>query len=83
MAGNGALKRVQKALDALAELGPPLPRMTPLGSSGRMWGGPCGGGPGREGATWTRIGALYGTSKRNAQQRFGARAHRTDSDAFD
>ncbi|GAA4555074.1 hypothetical protein [Pseudonocardia xishanensis] len=25
------------------------------------------------GVSWTKIGALYGTSKQNAQQRFGAR----------
>lgn len=84
MAGNGGLKRVQKAIDALADAVEPLEALAAarqLREAAEEVERVRAQEARAAGATWTRIGALYGTSKQNAQQRFGARSARAASEA--
>jgi len=76
MSGQGGLKRVQKALDALGAADTPLAALAAareLRAAAEEVERHRAAAAREAGVSWTKIGALYGTSKQNAQQRFGAR----------
>jgi hypothetical protein len=73
MAGQG-LKRVQKALDALAEAQTPLEALAAareLRHAAEEVERDRAAAAREAGVSWTKIGVVYGTTKQNAQQRFG------------
>ncbi|WP_181781284.1 hypothetical protein [Pseudonocardia pini] len=79
MAGQGGLKRVQKAIDAFAAAESPLDELAAareLRAAAEEVERTRAAAAREAGVSWTKIGALYGTSKQNAQQRFGAAARR-------
>ncbi|GAA1864438.1 hypothetical protein GCM10009836_50980 [Pseudonocardia ailaonensis] len=73
MAGVGP-KQVQKALEALAEAASPLEALAAAREL-RMMAEEVERARAAEaraaGVSWSKIGALYGTTKQNVQQRFG------------
>jgi hypothetical protein len=73
MAGQG-LKRVQKALEALAEAQTPLDELAAareLRHAAEEVERARAAAAREAGVSWTKIGVVYGTTKQNAQQRFG------------
>ncbi|MEU7812548.1 hypothetical protein [Pseudonocardia sp. NPDC049154] len=75
MSADGGLKHVQKALDALAAAGSPLEALAAardLRRAAEEVERRRAAEAREAGASWSKIGALYGTTKQNVQQRFGA-----------
>jgi hypothetical protein len=75
VSADGGLERVQKALDALAGAGSPLEALAAardLRLAAEEVERRRAAEARAAGASWSRIGALYGTTKQNVQQRFGA-----------
>lgn len=69
-------KRVQKALEALDVAESPLDALAAareLRHAAEEVEREQAAEARAAGVSWTKIGALYGTSKQNAQQRFGAK----------
>ena len=74
MVARGPHKHIEKALKAMA---PPADPLAALDAARQLreaaeeaeWA--CARDARASGVTWARIGALYGTSKQNVQQRFG------------
>jgi len=70
------LKRVQKAIEAIDAAGTPLEALAAareLRHAAEEVERERAAAAREAGTSWTKIGALYGTSKQNAQQRFGAK----------
>lgn len=71
---------MQKALDALAAAGNPLEALAAardLRRAAEEVERRRAAEAREAGASWSKIGALYGTTKQNVQQRFGAARKRT------
>ncbi|MDN5914741.1 MAG: hypothetical protein L0I76_06470 [Pseudonocardia sp.] len=74
MVARGPRKHIEKALEAMAGAADQLEvldaaRQLREAAEEAEW--VCARDARTAGITWTRIGALYGTSKQNVQQRFG------------
>ncbi|MCE3553257.1 hypothetical protein LWC33_17555 [Pseudonocardia sp. RS11V-5] len=75
MSADSGLKHVQKALDALGAAGSPLEALAAardLRCAAEEVERRRAAEAREAGASWSKIGALYGTTKQNVQQRFGA-----------
>ncbi|MFR9805440.1 hypothetical protein ACL02T_24610 [Pseudonocardia sp. RS010] len=75
MSGDSGLKHVHKALAALAAAANPLEALAAardLRVAAEEVERRRAAEAREAGASWSRIGALYGTTKQNVQQRFGA-----------
>lgn len=71
-----AVKRVQKALEAIDAATTPIEALAAareLRHAAEEVERDRAAEARAAGVSWTKIGALYGTSKQNAQQRFGAK----------
>jgi hypothetical protein len=83
VSGDGGLKHVQKALDALATAGSPLEALAAardLRRAAEEVERRRAADAREAGASWSKIGALYGTTKQNVQQRFGAARKRAEEE---
>jgi hypothetical protein len=80
---DSGLKHVQKALDALAAAGSPLEALAAardLRRAAEEVERRRAADAREAGASWSKIGALYGTTKQNVQQRFGAARKRAEEE---